>query len=161
MDPADALHEAADRPGALALLNTALAREGFEAFYAEDKQSYLRHIATKTVVSSATDPHRPFSASELKRRGQLLAYLQAICEDDLIHEVLLPLFRQVGFHRITAAGHKDKALLAIYESTKPGGYNKGCERQIVVFSLIFGFVAALIAFGLIGGRSAAGFFDGP
>ena len=52
-------------------------------------------------------------------------------------------------------------LLAIYESTKPGGYNKGCERQIVVFSLIFGFVAALIAFGLIGGRSAAGFFDGP
>ncbi|MBA1414056.1 hypothetical protein G9G97_31465, partial [Klebsiella pneumoniae] len=23
---------------------------------------------------------------------------------------LLPLFRQLGFHRITAAGHKDKAL---------------------------------------------------
>jgi|ERR1035437_1452562 hypothetical protein len=110
MDQADALHEAADRPGALALLNTALAREGFEAFYAEDKQCYLRHIATRTIVSSATDPHRPFSASELKRRGQLLAYLQAVCEDDLIHEVLLPLFRQLGFHRITAAGHKDKAL---------------------------------------------------
>lgn len=110
MDSADALHEGADRPGALALLNTALAREGFQAFYAEDKQCYLRHIATKTIVSSATDPHRPFSASELKRRGQLLAYLQAVCEDDLIHEVLLPLFRQLGFHRITAAGHKDKAL---------------------------------------------------
>src|SRR6266568_276020 len=110
MDQADAPHEGADRPGALALLNTALAREGFEAFYAEDKQCYLRHIATKTIVSSATDPHRPLSASELTRRGQLLAYLQAVCEDDLIHEVLLPLFRQLGFHRITAAGHKDKAL---------------------------------------------------
>jgi hypothetical protein len=28
----------------------------------------------------------------------------------LIEEVLLPLFRQLGFHRVTAAGHKDKAL---------------------------------------------------
>jgi hypothetical protein len=110
MDPADALHEGPDRPGALALLNTALAREGFEAFYAEDKQCYLRHIATKTIVSSTTDPHRPFSASELRRRGQLLAYLHAVAEEDLIHEVLLPLFRQLKFHRITAAGHKDKAL---------------------------------------------------
>jgi hypothetical protein len=28
----------------------------------------------------------------------------------LTEEILLPLFRQLGFHRITAAGHKDKAL---------------------------------------------------
>jgi len=28
----------------------------------------------------------------------------------LIQEVLLPLFRQLGFHRVTVAGHKDKAL---------------------------------------------------
>jgi hypothetical protein len=110
MDPADSLNEGSDRPGALALLNSALAREGFEAFYAEDRRCYLRHIATKTIVSAATDPHRPFSASELKRREQLLAYLETASEDELIEEVLLPLFRQLGFHRITAAGHKDKAL---------------------------------------------------
>ena len=87
-----------------------LAREGFEAFYAEDKQCYLRHIATKTIVSTATNPHRPFSAAELKRREQLIVYLDTASEDELIEEVLLPLFRQLGFHRITAAGHKDKAL---------------------------------------------------
>jgi hypothetical protein len=110
MDPADALREGSDRPGALALLNSALAREGFEAFYAEDRQYYLRHIATKTIVSAATDPHRPFSASEVKKREQLLSYLDTASEDELIEEVLLPLFRQLGFHRITAAGHKDKAL---------------------------------------------------
>jgi hypothetical protein len=110
MDPADALNEGSDRPGALALLNSALVREGFEAFYGEDKQCYLRHIATKTTVSAATDPHRPFSASELKRRAQLLTYLDTASEDELIEDVLLPLFRQLGFHRITAAGHKDKAL---------------------------------------------------
>jgi len=91
MDPAEALREGGDRPEALALLNKALAREGFEAFYAEDKQGYLRHITTKTIVSSTTDPHRPFSVSELKRREQLLAYLHTTSEDELIEEVLLPL----------------------------------------------------------------------
>ena len=40
----------------------------------------------------------------------LTTFLDACSEDDLIEEVLLPLFRQLGFHRITAAGHKDKAL---------------------------------------------------
>ena len=110
MDLADALNEGSDRLGALALLNSALAREGFEAFYADDRQCYLRHIATKTVVSAAANPHRPFSASELKRREQLLTYLDTASEDELIEEVLLPLFRQLGFHRITASGHKDKAL---------------------------------------------------
>jgi hypothetical protein len=110
MDPADVLNEGSGRPGALALLNSAMAREGFKAFYAEDTLCYLRHIATKTIVSAAMDPHRPFSASEQKKRAQLLTYLETASEDELIEEVLLPLFRQLGFHRITALGHKDKAL---------------------------------------------------
>jgi hypothetical protein len=36
--------------------------------------------------------------------------VQVGSEDELIQEVLLPLFRQLGFHRVTVAGHKDKAL---------------------------------------------------
>lgn len=110
MDVGDALNDGLDRPGALSLLNSALAREGFEAFYADDRQCYLRHVATNTIAAPAPNPHRPFSASELRRREQLLAYIEMISEDDLIAEVLVPLFRQLGFHRITAAGHKDKAL---------------------------------------------------
>jgi hypothetical protein len=110
MDQGDAVNEGAERGGALALLNAALAREGFEAFYALDKQCYLRHLATNTVATASPNPHRPFSASELKRREQLIAYLEDASEDALIAEVLLPLFRQLGFHRVTAAGHKDKAL---------------------------------------------------
>jgi hypothetical protein len=104
------VNEGAEREGALALLNAALVREGFEAFYAPDKQCYLRHLATNTVATSSPNPHRPFSASELKKREQLIAYLDEASEDELIEEVLLPLFRQLGFHRVTAAGHKDKAL---------------------------------------------------
>jgi hypothetical protein len=110
MDQEDAKHEGPDRPGALALLNASLAREGFEAFYADDRRCYLRHMATNRIVMPGPNPHRPFSAAELERRDQLLAYLQTASEDALIEEILLPLFRQLGFHRITAAGHKDKAL---------------------------------------------------
>jgi hypothetical protein len=110
MDQGDAENEGAGREGALAPLNAALVRKGFEAFYAPDKQCYLRHLATNTVATASPNPHRPFSASEFKRREQLIAYLDDASEDALIAEVLLPLFRQLGFHRVTAGGHKDKAL---------------------------------------------------
>jgi hypothetical protein len=110
MDQGDAVNEGSERSNGLALLNAALAREGFEAFYASDKRCYLRHLATNTVAMATPNPHRPFSASELRRREQLTTYLDAASEDMLIGEVLLPLFRQLGFHRITAAGHQDKAL---------------------------------------------------
>lgn len=110
MDKSDAQNEDAERENALSALNTALAREGFEAFYAEDKNCYLRHVATNTIAIASPNPHRPFSQQEITRREQLASYLHDSSEDELIEEVLLPLFRQLGFHRITAAGHKDKAL---------------------------------------------------
>lgn len=110
MSPADRLNEGSDRPHALAQLNEILGREGFEAFYGEDGHCYLRHVGTQAVTVLSANPHRPFSKIELERREQLSAYLGCCSEDDLIEDVLLPLFRQLGFHRITAAGHKDKAL---------------------------------------------------
>src|SRR5688572_5270554 len=65
MDPVDATNEDHHRHDALSQLNAALAREGFEAFYAPDKKCYLRHIATSTVATPTPNPHRPFSAAEL------------------------------------------------------------------------------------------------
>ena len=47
---------------------------------------------------------------EQERRAQLETYLDTASEDELIDEVLVPMFRQLGFERITAAGHWDKAL---------------------------------------------------
>jgi hypothetical protein len=110
MDQEDAKDEGPDRPLALEAINASLAREGFQAFYASDRQCYLRHIATNTIAMASPNPHRPFSASEMERRERLVAYLDKASEDELIEEVLLPLFRQLGFHRISAAGHEDKAL---------------------------------------------------
>lgn len=109
MDQSDARNEEPPREGALKALNVPLTREGFEAFYADDKQCYLRHIGTKKVAGISTSPHRPLSAVEVARRAQLAAYLDTCSEDDLVGEILLPMLRECGFHRITAAGHKDKS----------------------------------------------------
>lgn len=98
-----------NREFALEALNKPLSREGYEAFYGEDNLLYIRHIGTQ-VISIAANPHRPFTPKELERREQLTGFLNTCSEDELIEEVLLPLFRQLGFHRISAAGHKDKAL---------------------------------------------------
>ena len=62
------------------------------------------------MLGAAANPHRPLSPDEITRRDQLAAYLDGASEDNLIEEILVPLFRQLGLHRITAAGHKDKAL---------------------------------------------------
>jgi hypothetical protein len=109
LDKGEAQEDDPDRSKALAALNAVLAREGWEAFYDEHGISQLRHIATSTVAQMA-NPHRPLTPAEVERRDQLTAYLDKCSEDELIEEVLLPLFRQLGFQRITAAGHKDKAL---------------------------------------------------
>lgn len=110
MSQADAFNEGADRPNAMRLLNVVFNREGFEAFYGEDKHCYLRHINTQAVTVLSANPHRPLTPAEQERRSHLATYLDTCSEDDLIENVLLPLFRQLGYHRITAAGHKDKAL---------------------------------------------------
>jgi len=109
LDKGDAQDGDPDRCQALTALNIVLAREGWEAFYDEHGIGQLRHIATNSIAQMA-NPHRPLTPAEMKRKTQLSAYLDKCSEDELIEEVLLPLFRQLGFHRITAAGHKDKAL---------------------------------------------------
>lgn len=109
LDRADALVGDEDRTASLEALNIPLRREGYEAFLDEAGIAHFRHIATNKV-SEVANPHRPLTPSEQKRRDLLLAFLDTCSEDELIGDVLLPMFRQLGFHRITAAGHDDKAL---------------------------------------------------
>jgi hypothetical protein len=109
MHKTDASEGDSDRSLALETLNKPLQREGYQAFYGEDDVLYIRHIGTN-IISSASTPHRPFTQDEIKKKELLSNYLDQCSEDNLIEEVLLPLFRQLGYHRITASGHKDKSL---------------------------------------------------
>lgn len=97
------------RETALGELNKPLSREGYEAFYGDDNILHIRHVGTQTL-SIAVSPHRPFTPDEIKKRESLIRFLDECSEDDLIEKILLPLFRQLGFRRISAAGHEDKAL---------------------------------------------------
>jgi hypothetical protein len=97
MDRDDALDENRDRPSALAVLNAALQREGYEAFYAEDGNCYLRHLPTKTVIAPAANPGRPLSKREMERRALLEGFLDSASEDELTEQIMLPLFRPLGF----------------------------------------------------------------
>lgn len=110
MDKADAKNESSERQNALEQLNAILARDGVEAFYAEDRICYLRESKTGSVISPKANPHRAFSAEEVSRRSKLSDYLDVCSEDQLIELVLLPLLRQLGYQRVTVAGHKDKSL---------------------------------------------------
>jgi hypothetical protein len=110
MDLADTHNDTPERDAALKILNISLNREGFEAFYGDDKQCYLRHIGTKAIATPGATPHRPLTKAEAEKREALATYLDNATEDQLLGEILLPLFRQLGFHRITLTGHKDKAL---------------------------------------------------
>lgn len=109
MQKADAPDDDPERLKALSELNKPLIREGYEAFYGEDNFLHVRHIGTQTL-SIAISPHRPFTPAELQKREDLAKFLDQCSEDELIEEILLPLFRQLGFQRISASGHKDKAL---------------------------------------------------
>lgn len=109
MHKADAADDDPDRRIALSELNKPLNREGYEAFYDEDDLLNVRHQRTQDL-SITVSPHRAFTPEETRRRVELEKYLDLSSEDALIEDVLLPLFRQLGFQRVSAAGHKDKSL---------------------------------------------------
>ena len=110
MDQSDAKDEVSHRPKAMEMLNVALAREGLKAFYGDDRKCYLKRTSGNRSVIGQLSPHRPFSLEEQKQRDLLDKYMASGTEDQLIEEVLTPLFRQLGFQRVTPTGHKDKAL---------------------------------------------------
>lgn len=109
MDRSEAADDDPDRSVALDTLNVPLRKEGYEAYFDERATLQFRHIRTNKVTE-ASNPHRPLAPEEVKKRTQLAEYLDKCSEDQLIEEVLLPMFRQLGYHRITAAGHADKQL---------------------------------------------------
>lgn len=111
MDREDATEDdASDRRGALDALNAILKREQHIAFYDEMGRCRLRQNATGSPRPSSEPPQTALTPTQVLQRDLLAAYLDAASEDDIIEHVVIPTFRHLGFKRITAAGHRDKAL---------------------------------------------------
>jgi hypothetical protein len=93
---------------ALQELNDLLSREGLEAYLDGSNTCQLR---AGDVTSASIKPETPgFSPRELQVRAEWELYLDNASEDSFTEKVLVPLLFHVGFQRISAAGHKDKAL---------------------------------------------------
>lgn len=110
MDKVDATDENEDRNNALRVLNASLARENLKAFYDEGGVCQLQNTEDNTSSSSTGLPRRAWTSDEIKKRNELIQYLDTASEDDIIEEILLPLFQQLGFQRITSEGHKERIL---------------------------------------------------
>ena len=110
MDQSDATNEGQERQDALKQLNISLVREGFQAYYDEYGVCQIRNTNTRATSSAILSPQKAWTKEQQKTREQLAKYLDNTSEDEITEEILLPLFRELGFLRITLAEHKDRAL---------------------------------------------------
>jgi len=78
-----------DRSSALAALNTAIARDGLQAYFDAAGRCYVRNIGTQATSAGLQLQKRTWTAEELARRAKLSAYLDEASEDDFIQHVLL------------------------------------------------------------------------
>jgi len=102
---------AAKAIGALALLNARSPAKDLKAFYAEDKQCYLRHIRDQ----DRRDPHRRIHTAILrpggfkKARAADFLFLDE-AQRRMLRRVLLPLFASLAFTGSHLPDPWDKAL---------------------------------------------------
>lgn len=99
-----------DRAAAVRDLNDALGEDGLEVFLDDAGRVQVRNTGTRASSAALQLARRTWTAQEVERRNAVSAYLDRASEDEFIENVLLPMFSQLGFTRVSVAGHKDKAL---------------------------------------------------
>jgi len=109
MDAGDFQTHKLDRDAALVDLNRNLSRDGIQAYLDGASRCHLRNDGEHATTASLRLQRRAWTDEEIKKRKALSDYLDIASEDDFIEEILQPLFQQLGFIRITPAGHRDKA----------------------------------------------------
>ena len=95
---------------ALAHLNKVFARSGLVAYLDPSGVCYLRNTGTGVDSSALPNRSRPLSSEEVAQRQELSAFLDSASEDEFTERVLVPFFQRLGFHRVSAAGHREKTL---------------------------------------------------
>jgi hypothetical protein len=110
MDAVDFQRLGLSRETALEDLNQVLSREDIEVYIDATGRCQLRHVYTSTTSAVSRIQARSLTPVELKRREKIAKFLDSASEDEFIDNLLVPLFRELGFLRVTATGHRDKSL---------------------------------------------------
>jgi len=95
---------------ALKDINRSFEREGLEVYKDGGKKIHLRNIQNQTTSTRMVLNKRILTKEEVEEKKKLEKYLFNTSEDDIIEKVLIPIFKQLGFSRISFSGHKDKLL---------------------------------------------------
>lgn len=95
---------------ALADLNKLITREGLEAYFDSSDHCQIRNRNTGKNSSLVQASALPLSPDELEQRQKVALFLDSASEDEFTEKLLVPLFRRLGFARVSAAGHTEKAL---------------------------------------------------
>jgi hypothetical protein len=99
-----------DRALALQDLNTLLERYGLIVYEDNAHKCHIRNSGTGAVSALQANRARPLTPIELEQRQRIIAYFDKASEDDFTEKVLVPFFQRQGFHRVDAAGHREKLL---------------------------------------------------
>lgn len=110
MDPIELADHQLSRDAALADMNRVLSRHSLVAYLDAAGRCHIRNDGSGANSALMPQQSRPLSKAELEQREKLTAYLDVASEDEFIESVLVPLFQRLGFHRVTAPGHREKAL---------------------------------------------------
>ncbi len=108
-DDFDRAKELKSRDEALAAINKLFEREGLVAYFDNRGRCFVRNTGSGSS-SAILRETRPLSREELAARTKVAAFLDNASEDEFTERLLVPLFQRLGFHRVSAAGHKEKTL---------------------------------------------------
>jgi len=93
---------------AVAQLNKVLAKDGLQVTFVHS-QAVIENLNTQ-VTSRDRTTGRLLSREETLRRQAFEEFLNNASEDEFTEEVLVRLFAQLGFERVTVSGHQDRQL---------------------------------------------------
>lgn len=110
LDPLDFQRAELDQDAALEDLNTVFSRDGLEVYLDGSRRAHVRNRDTEATSANLKIQSRPLTDEELRRRAQAEGFLENASEDEIIEELLVPLFRQLNFLRVSPTGHRDRSL---------------------------------------------------
>jgi len=108
-DADDFYREKKDLNAALLDANSMLARDSL-CIYLDEFGGYVKNLGTGNNSNHVRNSTRPLSREELEQRDRIENYLDGATEDEFTEKIIVPLFQRLGFHRVTAVGHKEKIM---------------------------------------------------